>query len=99
MFNTMIKTLTSVGNSKAVIIPKRLINKYKLTSVIIREAENGILILPAEEHPSFQDKLEDFRKHKKELYARIKEQASDPETIRYYDQESLSEVDVDIIEE
>ena len=95
----MIKTLTNVGNSKALILPKRLVDQYKLEQVIIRETEEGILIVPAKSKPDFQERLEKLRKNKKAVYAKIAKQASDPETIRYYGQESLGDIDTDIIEE
>lgn len=95
----MLKTLTNVGNSKALILPKRLVNKYKLDQVSIRETAEGILIVPANLKPDFQEKLEKLRKNKKALYAKITKQASDPETLKYYDKEALNDVDTDIIEE
>lgn len=95
----MIKTLTNVGNSKALILPKRLVNKYKLEQVSIRETEEGILIVPAKSKPDFQERLEKLRKNKKAVYAKIARQASDPEIIKYYEQEGLYDIDSDIIEE
>lgn len=94
----MIKTLTNVGNSKALILPKRLVNKYKLDQVSIRETPEGILIAPAKSKPDFQERLEKLRKNKKAIYIKIAKQASDPETIRYYDEEALYDVDTDIEE-
>ncbi len=95
----MIKTLTTIGNSKAVIIPKRLIEKYHLHKVIIQETEEGILILPATDKPTFQEKLETLRKNRKTVYSRMKVQADNPETISYYEKKDLSEIDLDIVEE
>lgn len=43
----MIKTLRTVGNSKAVILPSALVKKYKLDKVVIEETEEGIRALPA----------------------------------------------------
>ncbi|MCK5368289.1 MAG: AbrB/MazE/SpoVT family DNA-binding domain-containing protein [Cyclobacteriaceae bacterium] len=99
VFLIMVKTLTTVGNSKAVILPKRLIDKYHLHKVIIQETEEGILILPATGKPTFQEKLEILRKNRKEVYTRMKAQADNPETISFYEKNDLSEVDVDIVEE
>jgi len=96
----MIKTLTNVGNSKAVILPKRLISKYGLKKVVIQETDSGILIKSAEgEEQTFQEKLDKLKKSKKEVYARMKVQAQDPETIAYYENNDFSEIDVDFIEE
>jgi antitoxin component of MazEF toxin-antitoxin module len=95
----MIKTLTNVGNSKALILPKRLVNKYKLDQVSIRETDEGILIVPAKAKPDFHERLEKLRKNKKVVYERIAKQASDPETNKYYAREALHEIDTDIIEE
>lgn len=96
----MIKTLTNVGNSKALILPKRLIDKYKLDKVTIRETEEGILIIPAEEKASsFHEKLKALRDNKDLVYARMKDQSEEPETIAHYQGNDLSEVDVDFIEE
>ncbi len=99
VFLIMVKTLTTVGNSKAVILPKKLIEKYHLHKVIIRETDEGILILPARSKPTFQEKLEALRKSKKDVYSRMKSQADDQESISYYEKNNLSEVDVDIVEE
>jgi len=95
----MVKTLTTVGNSKAVILPKKLIDKYHLHKVIIQDTDEGILILPATDKPTFQEKLEVLRKNKKEVYSHMKTQACDLETKSYYEKIDLSEVDVDIEEE
>lgn len=95
----MIKTLTSVGNSKAVILPKYLINKFQLDKVRIQETEEGILITRAKGFLSFQEKLEILRKNKSKVYADMKAQAEDPETIAYYKSADVSEIDLEIIEE
>lgn len=92
-----VKTLTNVGNSKAVILPKRLIEKYKLDHIILKETEKGILIVPAQD--SFQEKLEALRQQRSKVYERMTAQASDPEAIAYYQsEEALGDVDVDIID-
>ncbi|MEM6814098.1 MAG: AbrB/MazE/SpoVT family DNA-binding domain-containing protein [Bacteroidota bacterium] len=95
--NMAVKTLTNVGNSKAVILPKRLIEKYKLDHIILKETEKGILIVPAQD--SFQEKLEALRQQRSKVYERMTAQASDPEAIAYYQsEEALGDVDVDIID-
>ena len=97
----MIKTLTSVGNSKAVILPSEMIKKYKLEKVVIEETEEGILIRSAVEETNLQRAVEKLRKNKAVLYERIESQAKDPETIKYYAKKvnNFSDVDLDIIEE
>lgn len=97
----MIKTLTSVGNSKAVIIPSELVKKYKLEKVIIEETEGGILIRSAVENTTFQKAVEKLRKNKAALYKRMESQANDPETINFYAKSAnnFSDVDPDILEE
>lgn len=97
----MVKTLTSVGNSKAVILPAELVKKYKLEKVVIEDTEDGILIRPAVQDTGFHRTVEKLRKNKTTLYKRIASQASDPETIKHYTKSdhNFSEVDTDIIEE
>jgi len=97
----MIKTLTSVGNSKAVILPSEMIKKYKLEKVVIEETDEGILIRSAIQDTNFQKAVEKLRKNRNALYKRIESQANDPETIKYYAKSAnnFSDVDLDIIEE
>jgi antitoxin component of MazEF toxin-antitoxin module len=97
----MIKTLTTVGNSKAVILPAEMVKKYNLDMVLIEETEDGILIRSAVKKTDFQLAVEILRKDKDALYKRIESQANDPETIMYYEKNAnnFSDVDLDIIEE
>lgn len=97
----MIKTLTSVGNSKAVIIPSEMVKKYKLEKVVIEETEDGILIRSAVQNTNFQKAVEKLRKNKAALYKRIESQANDPETVNFYAKSAnnFSDVDPDILEE
>ncbi len=97
----MIKTLTAVGNSKAVILPSEMIKKYKLEKVLIEETEEGILIRSATQPTSFQRTIEKLRKNKSALYKRIESQANDPETIKFYAKSAnnFSDVDLHIIDE
>lgn len=81
----MIKALTKVGNSKAVILPAQMIIKYKLgRKVMIEETEDGILIRSVQEETSFQKGLRKLRANKQKIYARMKRQAEDPKTKAYY---------------
>ena len=97
----MIKTLTTVGNSKAVILPAEMVKKYKLEKVVIEETDEGILIRSAIENTNFQKAIEKLRKNKVAIYKRIESQANDPETIDYYGKavNNFSDVDLDILEE
>ena len=97
----MVKTLTSVGNSKALILPSEMIKKYGLEKVVIEETEDGIFIRSAIQKSNFQKSVEKLRKEKTAMYKRMESQANEPETIKYYAKASnnLSEVDTDIIEE
>ena len=97
----MIKTLTSVGNSKAVILPSEWVKRYKLEKVVIEETEDGILIRPAVQTTNFQKAIEKLRKNKVALYRRMESQANDPETINHYAKSvnNFSDVDPDILEE
>lgn len=97
----MIKQLTTVGNSKAVILPAALVKKYKLDRVVIEETDEGILIRPVGEQNRFQKKVEKLRKKKSAVYKRMAMQANEPEMIRYYMNtgNNFSDADPDIIEE
>ena len=96
----MRKSLTIVGNSKALIIPATLIKKYELDQIILEETEEGLLIKSATKIDSFQKKVEKLRRNLSLISRRMKEQANHPDTIKYYsDPENIfSEVDVDIVE-
>lgn len=98
----MIKTLRSVGNSKAVILPSDMIKKYGLENKIsIEETEDGILISAAVPKSSYQKSIEKLRKNKTAIYKRMEAQANEPETIAYYASHAnnFSDVETDIIEE
>lgn len=91
----MEKSLITVGNSKAVILPKQLVDKFQLDQVSIREVEQGILIAPAGQ-PSFHDRLEGLRRDKDQIYQRMKAQAQESEAIACYDTEALPDIDLDV---
>ncbi|MDP2040350.1 MAG: AbrB/MazE/SpoVT family DNA-binding domain-containing protein [Algoriphagus sp.] len=97
----MVKTLTKLGNSKALIIPAELIKKYGLDEVILEEKPEGILIRSAVKRTGFQKSVDELRQYKTEIYSRIELQANEPETIEYYKKSAndLSDIDLDIIEE
>jgi antitoxin component of MazEF toxin-antitoxin module len=97
----MVKALTKVGNSKAVIIPKQMIVKFKLgRTVMIEETEEGILIKAVQKETSFQKKLRKLRENKEEVYRRIREQVNDPKTKAWYanPENNFGDVHVDIVD-
>ena len=94
----MIKSLISVGNSKAVILPSEMLKKYKFEKVVLEETDDGILIRSAIQNSSFQKAVEKLRKIKSSVYKRIESQANDQETLKYYSNSNnnFSAVDPDI---
>lgn len=48
----------------------------------------------------FQNKFEELKANKEQIYAQMKEQASDSETIAYYEQQAkeLDDVDLEILD-
>lgn len=97
----MKKRLTSVGNSKAVILPAEMIKKYKLAEgdLVIEETEAGILIRPSNEVSAFAKALEKLRSRKYEVYKRMSERANDPATQDYYAGTGLEDVDTEVIDQ
>lgn len=97
----MVKTLTKLGNSKALIIPAELIKIHDLNEVILEEKEEGILIRSAQKVTSFQKSVDELRQYKSDIYKRIKSKANEPDTIAYYKnaENDFSDIDLDIIEE
>ena len=97
----MVKALTKVGNSHAVILPAQMIIKFKLgKKVMIEETENGILIRAMQTETSFQKKLRKLRENKVEEYRKMREAANDPEVQAYYKdpKNTFDDVDQEIID-
>jgi antitoxin component of MazEF toxin-antitoxin module len=96
----MIKTLTTVGNSKAVILPSVLVKRYNLKKITIEATEEGILIRPLEMKTSFQRKMELARKNKKAIYKKMEREANDPKTVAFYANlnNTSEDIDLDIVE-
>jgi antitoxin component of MazEF toxin-antitoxin module len=96
----MIKTLTTVGNSKAVILPSVLVKRYNLKKVTIEATEEGILIRPLETKTSFQRKMELARKNKKAIYKKMEREANDLKTVAFYanPNNTFEDIDLDIVE-
>lgn len=98
--NTVIKKkLTDVGNSKGILLPQNLLKQYGLeTEVIIELREDGILMKAYK--PSFEDRVNDLKKNKDKVYARLKEQADDKEVQAYYENPNntpFAEIDNEIL--
>ena len=96
----MVKSLSNVGKSKAVILPSALVKHYKMKKVIIEATEAGILIRPVETKTSFQKKMEHARKNKAALYKQMEAEAGNPKTIAFYNnpKNTFEDVDIDIFE-
>lgn len=81
----MIKKLTKVGNSKAVILPAQMIIKFKLgKTVMIKETEEGILITSTKKETLFQRELRKYRENKEQIKKEMKAAAESPEAQAYY---------------
>lgn len=95
----MVKTLTQVGNSKALIIPYELIKKYGLEKVIIEETENGLLIRSALVEDDFQKEVIKLREYKSAIYQKMENEAHEPEVRAYYSnpENNLSNVDPEVL--
>jgi antitoxin component of MazEF toxin-antitoxin module len=98
----MVKKLTKVGNSQAVIIPAQMIARFKLgRKIIIEETEDGILIRAIREETSFQKGMQKLRANKEAIYKRMTEQANDPKTKAYYanPENKLDDAGLDILDD
>jgi antitoxin component of MazEF toxin-antitoxin module len=96
----MEKTLTSVGNSKAIIIPADMIKKFNLDKVTLEATEDGILIKPVADGSTFFKKMEVLRKTKALLYSQLEKEAVQAETIAFYADPGnvIGDIDLDILE-
>ena len=99
----MIKALTKVGKNQALIIPAKMIIKYKLgKKVMIEETENGILIhaVHREKQSSFQKKLQKLRDTKEQWSKRMREDSNNPEIRAHYTNanNNLSDIEPEIAE-
>lgn len=94
----MVKSLTTVGNSQAIILPKHLIEKYHLERVTLEETSEGILIRPHTSSENlFQKKIAAARASKAQIYESMRAAAKDPEIINFYQQESQwADIDLNI---
>lgn len=94
-------TIRNIGNSKGIIIPKSLVEKYHLLKkVLLVETKDGLVIKPTTEKSLFEQKLETIRANKEKVYKRMSKEASNDKVIAYYEQQAkeLGDIDVEIIE-
>ena len=93
-------TIRKIGNSRGIIIPQALIEKYKLKKVNLEESDSGILLTPVNEKSDFAKAVDELRKTRDIWYTEIEKAANDPETIAYYKKEAklMGDVDIEIIE-
>jgi antitoxin component of MazEF toxin-antitoxin module len=91
--------IRKIGNSSGIILPKSLVEKYDLSDVIIEDHGDGIMIKPVSKS-IFQVKMEEARKNRKAVYSEMEKEASNPETIAFYEQEveEWGDVDTEIID-
>jgi len=92
--------IRNIGNSKGIIIPQSFIKKYHFSKkVIISETQQGIIISSVKTRSLFEQMLEDLKVNKKKVYALMEKEASDPETIAYYEQQAneLGDIDLEIL--
>lgn len=100
-FKPMIKSLSKVGNSKALILPADLIKKHRLETVSIEETEDGLLIKSVRKTKSaFEKKLDLLKKNKKTIYSKMKSQANEKATKALYDNNeyTMGNIALDIID-
>lgn len=94
--------IRKIGNSKGIILPKKIIDKYHFCDlVIINEGEDGITIKPVKRKSLFREKLEKASAHKTQLYKTMEQEANNENTIAYYKNqiEEIGNIDLNIIEE
>ena len=98
----MIKSLTKVGNSRAVILPAQMIAKFKFgRTVMIEETEEGILIRAVRKETNYQKMLKKARENKEEIYRQIEKAANSPEAKAFYSnpENNFSDADPDLKED
>lgn len=68
----MRKRLTTVGKSRAVILPKELLELYGFTDEVeIEPAEGGLMLRPARKGMSFEDAKAKLFREKRDLLERL----------------------------
>ena len=87
--------IRKIGNSKGIIIPRILIDKYDLKKVRFEETKDGILLVSIDQKSHFAKKMEELRKKKDEWSSQMRVDANDPEIIAHYKSEAKEMGDVD----
>ena len=92
--------IRKIGNSRGIIIPQSLIEKYDLKRVRLEETDEGILLVSKNDKSEFEKRVEELRRTKDQWKAQMREDANDPEIIEYYKKEAktMGEVDLEIFE-
>ncbi len=93
-------TIRKIGNSRGIIIPQSLIEKYDLKRVSLEETDSGILLKSIEEKSEYEKGVEELRRTKHIWQAEIEKEANDPDTIAYYEKvaEEMEDWDMEIME-
>lgn len=93
-------TLRKIGNSRGIIIPKGLIEKYDLHKVEIVETEKGILLISDNRASSIHDRLNELKSHQEKWLKKVEAAASQKTIQDYYQKEAeeFGDIDIDIIE-
>lgn len=91
--------IRKVGNSKGIIIPKSMIEKYHLIDrVIITEENNCIIIKPIHIKTDEVDKIMMLKAKSKQLAQEMKKDASNKMVQEYYNKIAFeNEIDLDIL--
>lgn len=82
----MENTLIDLAGKKALIIPENLLKKYEIEKCVFEETDEGILIKPVDSVKNFSSRLNDLRKERAKIYAKMRDEANDPEIQKYYAQ-------------
>jgi antitoxin component of MazEF toxin-antitoxin module len=93
--------IRDIGNSKGIIIPKSLVEKYHLLKkVLLIETKDGLVIKPTLERSLFEEKLARLRANKDKIYNKMSKEASDTNTIAYYEQQAdgFGDIDLEIVD-
>lgn len=92
------KKLTTVGNSKGIILNSEIIQEFGLENeVIIEKLKDGLLIRAYK--PTFQTQIDEMRKNKSKIYKAMEKQANSKAVQEYYaDPDNITDIDNFIID-
>lgn len=97
----MLTQLRNIGNSRGLIIPKAIIEKYNfLDEVEVIETASGLIIKSANESTLLEKKVKDLKENKTKLYATLAKQSLAKETKAYYKckKNNLEDLDLEIFD-